>query len=86
MQEIGDKALALQEGKFVIVVGIDNYYLQYMVKVAAYNDNGHGPNSTVADIYSAEGSKFLLSTCITSFPVLVYFSHGYCALPTVQEH
>ncbi|XP_053378888.1 contactin-like isoform X2 [Mercenaria mercenaria] len=47
--------LALEEGKFVVTVGTENYYLQYRVKVGAYNKNGPGPNSTERIIYSAEG-------------------------------
>ena len=52
---------------FTANVGLDNYYLQYEVKVGAYNVHGDGPNSTVAVIFSAEGSKYSLSlkmTCI----------------------
>ena len=41
---------------FTATVGLDNYYLQYEVKVGAYNIHGDGPNSTVTIIYSAEGS------------------------------
>ena len=43
---------------FSTTVGLDNYYLQYQVKVAAYNDLGHGPNSTEQIVFSAEGSKY----------------------------
>ena len=46
---------------FTANVGLDNYYLQYEVKVGAYNVHGDGPNSTVAVIFSAEGSKYSLS-------------------------
>lgn len=53
--------LALKEGMYVVTVGTDNYYLQYRVKVAAYNDKGHGPNSTEQVIYSAEGSKCIVN-------------------------
>ncbi|XP_045161359.2 contactin-like isoform X2 [Mercenaria mercenaria] len=53
--EKADNDRALKEGRYVVTVGTDNYYLQYRVKVGAYNDNGHGPNSTEQIIYSAEG-------------------------------
>ncbi|RUS82808.1 hypothetical protein EGW08_009428, partial [Elysia chlorotica] len=36
------------------VVGLDNYYLPYTVKVQAYNDQGPGPNSTEVIVMSAE--------------------------------
>ena len=38
----------------VELVGIDNYYLQYEVKVQGYNQFGRGPNAT-AIVYSSEG-------------------------------
>lgn len=57
LQENGNDRLALEDGQFVVTVGTDNYYLQYRVKIGAYNDNGHGPNSTEHVIFSAEGSK-----------------------------
>ena len=41
----------------VELVGIDNYYLQYEVKVQGYNQFGRGPNAT-AIVYSSEGSKY----------------------------
>ena len=49
---------------YVHTVGIDNYYLLYEVKVQAYNNfNGSGklqfgPQSPIAYVYSAEGSKY----------------------------
>ncbi|KAK3105798.1 hypothetical protein FSP39_005948 [Pinctada imbricata] len=39
----------------VVQVGLDNYYLLYDVKIGVMNDFGRGPNSTVTQIYSAEG-------------------------------
>lgn len=44
-------------GGYSALVGADNYYLPYEVKVGAYNNLGDGPNSTVVVIYSAMGSK-----------------------------
>ncbi|GFO42335.1 contactin, partial [Plakobranchus ocellatus] len=35
-------------------VGEDKYFLPYETKVQAFNDKGFGPNSTVAEVYSAE--------------------------------
>ncbi|MEW8548432.1 MAG: hypothetical protein AB2693_33435, partial [Candidatus Thiodiazotropha sp.] len=49
---------------YVHTVGIDNYYLLYEVKVQAYNrfDSSNtphfGPESPIAYVYSAEGSKY----------------------------
>ncbi|GFO37283.1 contactin [Plakobranchus ocellatus] len=38
-------------------VGEDKYFLPYETKVQAFNDKGFGPNSTVAEIYSAEAPE-----------------------------
>ncbi|XP_052760902.1 contactin-like isoform X2 [Mya arenaria] len=53
-REIGNTPLSLVDGKYVIEVGVDNYYLQYQIMVAARNSKAQGPNSTVQYIYSAE--------------------------------
>ncbi|GFN89730.1 contactin [Plakobranchus ocellatus] len=42
------------ENTFTTTVGADNFYLEYEVKIAAFNNNGTGPNSTVHTIMSAE--------------------------------
>ena len=39
------------------LVGVDNYYLLYDVMVGSFNSIGDGPNSTIANVYSAEGRK-----------------------------
>ena len=44
------------EASHVVLVGEENYYLLYEVKVQALNPMGQGPNSSVVDVYSAEGS------------------------------
>ncbi|KAL3860642.1 hypothetical protein ACJMK2_010738, partial [Sinanodonta woodiana] len=41
--------------KHTVTVGTEMYFLLYEVKVRAYNDHGDGPESTVSEIYSAEG-------------------------------
>ncbi|KAL3862103.1 hypothetical protein ACJMK2_008096 [Sinanodonta woodiana] len=41
-------------GQYVYLVGLENYYLEYEVKVGAFNDYGAGPNSSVEVIFSAE--------------------------------
>lgn len=46
-------------GKYVTYVGLDNFYLEYELKVQARNEHGSGPNSSVEIIFSAEGSKFI---------------------------
>ena len=43
---------------FVTVVGVDNYYLEYEVKVAAFNVLGQGPNSSIAVVMSQEDRKW----------------------------
>lgn len=50
------------------LVGLDNFYLEYVVKVGAFNKHGSGPNTTEHIIMSAEGSKFK-KTCTFS----IYF-------------
>lgn len=57
------------QGQYVAIVGLENYYLQYDVMVGAYNDIGDGPNSTTVIVYSAEGrtlnfySRFVKVLC-----------------------
>ncbi|XP_060078104.1 contactin-like [Ylistrum balloti] len=41
--------------KYVMLVGENNFYLQYEVKIQAFNNYGRGPNSSVVLVYSAEG-------------------------------
>lgn len=43
-----------QIGEFYAFVG-RNYYIEYEVKVQAFNFLGPGPNSTISNVYSAEG-------------------------------
>ncbi|CAI9724527.1 contactincontactin-like [Octopus vulgaris] len=38
-----------------LLVGAENFYIKYEVKVQAFNLYGDGPNSTVVEVYSAEG-------------------------------
>jgi aminopeptidase C len=38
----------------------NDYYLQYEIIIGVFNRYGTGPNSTMAVIYSAEGSKSLI--------------------------
>ena len=45
------------QGKHVALVGTENYYLLYDVMVGSFNNLGDGPNSTIVDVYSAEGCK-----------------------------
>ncbi|KAK7478536.1 hypothetical protein BaRGS_00030208 [Batillaria attramentaria] len=46
---------SVDEDKHVALVGEENYYLLYQVKVQALNVMGQGPNSSIVDVYSAEG-------------------------------
>ena len=50
------KEKSSEEDKHVVLVGNENYYLLYEVKVQALNAMGQGPNSSIVDVYSAEGS------------------------------
>ena len=48
-------------GSFAHTVGRENYYLQYEVKVTAFNEYGQGPTSPDGVyIYSAEDCKFII--------------------------
>ncbi|XP_071103129.1 contactin-3-like [Haliotis cracherodii] len=47
------KVVGNQE-KYVALVGNDYYFLEYEVKVQAFNVKGLGPNSTIEIVYSAE--------------------------------
>ncbi|XP_041371563.1 contactin-like [Gigantopelta aegis] len=40
--------------KYTAIVGVDNFFSEYEVKVAAFNYLGQGPNSTITVIMSAE--------------------------------
>ncbi|CAL1534451.1 unnamed protein product [Lymnaea stagnalis] len=40
------------ENKYSALVGVDNYYLEYEIKIAAFNALGQGPNSSVQVIMS----------------------------------
>nr|KAG5693211.1 hypothetical protein BaRGS_034470 [Batillaria attramentaria] len=50
-----DAEKSVDEDKHVALVGEENYYLLYQVKVQALNVMGQGPNSSIVDVYSAEG-------------------------------
>lgn len=54
-RETASDSKALEDGTYIVTVGVENYYLPYQVKVGVFNRLGHGPNSTVATIFSAEG-------------------------------
>ncbi|RUS76986.1 hypothetical protein EGW08_015243 [Elysia chlorotica] len=51
------------------VVGEENYYLPYEVKVQVKNEKGSGPNSTTAIVYSAEILPTLTPTFVSAKPV-----------------
>ncbi|KAH9496096.1 hypothetical protein Btru_012712 [Bulinus truncatus] len=40
------------DNKFAGTIGADNYYLEYEIKIAAFNDEGQGPNSSVTIVMS----------------------------------
>ncbi|KAH9509768.1 hypothetical protein Btru_045155 [Bulinus truncatus] len=47
-------------------VGVDNYYLLYEVQIQANNSFGFGPNSTVEEVYSADGIPVVAPTNVNS--------------------
>lgn len=61
-----EQALGETTEMYTHLVGRDNYYLEYTVKVGAFNDHGSGPNSTETIVMSAEGSKwkFIIETIL----------------------
>ncbi|XP_048236575.1 contactin-like [Haliotis rufescens] len=65
-------------GTVTVVVGDQNYYLEYEVMVEAFNRLGPGPNSTVAVIYSAESLPYATPNNIwidtyNATAIVVYF-------------
>ncbi|KAH9496082.1 hypothetical protein Btru_012690 [Bulinus truncatus] len=40
------------DNKFAGTISADNYYLEYEIKIAAFNDEGQGPNSSVTIVMS----------------------------------
>lgn len=45
-------------GIYVHLVGMDNFFSEYDVRVAAYNAMGSGPTSPIVPIRSAEDSMY----------------------------
>ncbi|KAL8616442.1 hypothetical protein ACOMHN_041045 [Nucella lapillus] len=60
------KEKSSSQAKHVVLVGGDNYYLLYEVKVQALNSLGQGPNSSVVEVYSAEGMPLITPTNVQS--------------------
>ncbi|XP_067685752.1 contactin-like [Haliotis asinina] len=65
-------------GTTTVVVGDENYYLEYEVMVEAFNTLGRGPNSTVSVIYSAESLPYATPNNIyintyNATAIVVYF-------------
>ena len=58
---------------FTTNIGLDNYYLEYEVKVGAYNDLGSGPNSTDTIVMSAEGSMYCFEYNFNVWPFLIVY-------------
>ncbi|KAK3596416.1 hypothetical protein CHS0354_020666 [Potamilus streckersoni] len=55
--------------KYVVTLTIDLYFLLYDVKVRAYNDIGYGPESSVKQIYSAEGVPLVQVKNLRGYPI-----------------
>ena len=47
-------------GQLVILVGQDDFYLEYDILVQAFNDIGDGPLPPLVNVRSAMGSKWIL--------------------------
>ncbi len=55
--------------RYVHNVGDTNFYLEYDIKVQAYNDAGRGPESSIVTVLSAENSKLtFFSQCLIYMP------------------
>ena len=52
-----DLRKGIRGGIYVHLVGSDNFYTEYDVRVSAYNSMGSGPTSPITPIMSAEDSK-----------------------------
>ncbi|KAK7092363.1 contactin-3-like [Littorina saxatilis] len=60
---------ASDESKHVALVGEDNFYVMYEVKVQALNVEGQGPNSSVVEVFSAMGMPLGTPTNVQSSTV-----------------
>ncbi|CAL1528357.1 unnamed protein product [Lymnaea stagnalis] len=75
------------ENKFSALIGVDNYYLEYEIKLAAFNSLGQGPNSTIfvimsqADMPLGAATKVHLKT-YNSTAISVYWT----PIPLVREY
>ncbi|XP_059179252.1 contactin-3-like [Physella acuta] len=57
------------ESVFYTLVGVQNYFFPYEVKVQAINDKGRGPNSTIGIVYSAEALPTRIPTFVSAKPI-----------------
>ncbi|KAL3860640.1 hypothetical protein ACJMK2_010736 [Sinanodonta woodiana] len=55
--------------KYTVTLTRDLYFLLYDVKVRAYNDIGYGPESSVNQIYSAEGVPLIQVQNLRGYPI-----------------
>ncbi|XP_053379339.1 contactin-3-like [Mercenaria mercenaria] len=74
-------------GEYTAMVGVENYYLPYEVKVQAFNDLGDGPNTTVQVVYSAMGIPSIVpmitgSSGVNISTIIVYWD----PIPDDREH
>lgn len=70
-----------QIGEFYAFVG-RNYYIEYEVKVQAFNFLGPGPNSTISNVYSAEGSEYTILFQSYALFIIYYLSKIVVAFNT----
>ncbi|XP_059169995.1 contactin-like [Physella acuta] len=56
---------------FVTLVGVDNYYLPYEVKIQAFNVMGSGPNSSIAEVMSADGIPIAIPLNVNTLTINV---------------
>ncbi|KAJ8307147.1 hypothetical protein KUTeg_015231 [Tegillarca granosa] len=80
------KNLTGDVSSYTDTVGENNYYLEYEVKVGAWNEIGPGPNSTIALVYSAEGMPTIVPTNINGYEynstaIIVYWDK----IPNTRE-
>ncbi|KAK6970083.1 Contactin-2, partial [Biomphalaria glabrata] len=75
--------------QFFAVVGADNYYLQYDVKIAAFNEYGEGPNSSVQIVMSQADMPVvlpsLLSVCCLTITPQCLLSYNHSSVSVVLQ-
>lgn len=55
----------------VKLVGVENYFLPYDVMIQAFNEMGFGPNSSVAEVFSADGIPIAIPMNVNTLTINV---------------